>query len=136
MPRVFGKTAATTLLVLSLLMTGCLQGDVPAEPLTSGIQGRVWVGPTCPVERDPPEPGCEDKPLATRLVVMSPDLKRRITEFESAENGTFRVGVPPGDYAIRSASQNSTPPSCSTDTIRVAVNNYTEVRIDCDSGIR
>lgn len=127
--------SAFAALLLVAVWSGCVT-DAPGEELTSGIKGRVWVGPTCPVERNPPEPGCEDRPLSTRLAVMTPDLKRRVTEFTSAENGTFRVAVPPGAYVLRSAKENASPPTCSTDTIHVTKDNYTEVRVDCDSGIR
>lgn len=136
MPGMLARRAVTALQLFSALMAACIHGEVPAKPLVSGIEGRVWVGPTCPVERNPPEPGCEDRPLSTRLAVLSPDQKRRVTEFTSAENGTFQVAVPPGDYVIRSASQGATPPTCSTETLRVAPHNYTKVRIECDSGIR
>jgi len=34
-------------------------------PYATGIQGTVMAGPTCPVERNPPDPQCADRPLQT-----------------------------------------------------------------------
>ena len=38
-------------------------------PYNSGIRGTVMAGPTCPVERDPPDPNCADKPLSVLVSV-------------------------------------------------------------------
>src|SRR5688500_17570754 len=103
---------ARILAIASLLglASGCiLPGDAAG---TSGIHGIAMVGPTCPVERDPPDPECKDRPYSGPLVVVTPD-DRVVKEFESAENGTFRVTVAPGEYHVRS-KQMGNPPTCST----------------------
>ncbi len=115
-------------------MPGCvLPGDAAG---TSGIHGQALIGPSCPVEKNPPDPNCADKPYTGTLAVVSADESRVIKEFESEENGTFRVPVPPGVYWIRHAG-SSTPPTCSTnETIAVSPGNYSWVFVQCDSGIR
>src|ERR1700704_5848784 len=39
-------------------------------PYHSGIRGNVMAGPTCPVERVPPDPACADRPLSTTITVF------------------------------------------------------------------
>ncbi|HSD12348.1 MAG TPA: Gmad2 immunoglobulin-like domain-containing protein, partial [Patescibacteria group bacterium] len=38
---------------------------------STGVRGTVTIGPTCPVERIPPEPGCAPKPYATTLRIAT-----------------------------------------------------------------
>ena len=103
----------------------------------SGIEGIVMIGPTCPVEQDPPDPECADRPYATRLAVTTPDGAQVVREFDSAENGTFQVQLEPGEYAIRSAAAANTLPYCaSTEPFTARDGEYTHVDVSCDSGIR
>ncbi len=125
---------ALVLLALVPAAAGCLSGG-PA--LDSGIEGVVLLGPTCPVEREPPEPGCEDRPYETSLVVTTADQARVVKEFRSDANGTFRVAVAPGTYQIRSAAAADVLPYCSVaEPIIVHAGSYTNVTVSCDSGIR
>ena len=104
---------------------------------TSGIVGTVLLGPICPVVQDPPDPGCADKPYASRLVLTTADQARIIHEFVSDVNGRFRVQIKPGEYAIRSAVASNIWPYCSSSNIiKVMPNNYTETVVNCDTGIR
>lgn len=118
-----------------LALPGCvLPGDAAG---TSGIHGQVLIGPTCPVERNPPDPNCEDQPYKGALAVVTADDDKVVKEFESEENGTFRVPVPPGDYRIRQADSSKMYPTCSTnETIAVSPGHYTWTFVHCDSGIR
>jgi hypothetical protein len=126
-------------LVLTALVVsaGC---STPVDVISSGnsgIRGTVLLGPNCPVEREPPDPKCADKPYQTRLTITTPDGATFVKEFESDSNGTFRVAVFPGDYAIRSAAAANTLPYCQSEgTITVVAENFTETTVHCDTGIR
>ena len=116
-----------------------LQFEVAGDTLqgTGGIRGAVLLGPTCPVMREPPEPGCADKPYATRLAVTTADGARVVQEFTSDAQGTFSVSVPAGSYAIRSAVAANVLPYCSSrGTITVQGGAYAEETVYCDTGIR
>lgn len=118
------------LLLATMVCVGCL-----AEPSGgSGIHGVALVGPTCPVEQDPPDPACADKPYEGALVVTTPDGAQVVRTFSTDAAGRFNVSLPPGDYAIRSASPNALP-SCMA-TARVVADAWTVVEVPCDSGIR
>lgn len=111
--------------------------DEPIAESRGSIQGTVMLGPTCPVERDPPDPHCADKPYQTRLALTTVDGTRVIKEFESKSDGTFLIDVLPGEYAIRSAAAANILPYCaSSETILVVVNDTTVANVSCDSGIR
>jgi hypothetical protein len=103
----------------------------------SGIRGTVSLGPTCPVERIPPDPRCADKPFQTTLVVTTPDGSKIITKFSSDAEGKFRVKIPPGDYIIRPAPGAPMLPRCgNSGTITVKSDTFTTANISCDTGIR
>ena len=123
---------AMLLVAAMALLAGCATSEEPS----SGIFGTVLYGPVCPVEQDPPEPGCEDRPYRAHLEVATAEGGRTVKEFESQADGTFRVAVAPGAYLIRSPSDSSAPPSCASEGFVVAEGRYTEVAVQCDSGIR
>jgi len=100
-----------------------------------GIRGNVFLGPTCPVERDPPDPQCAERPFAADFAVTTPDGSRVITTFSSDAAGAFSVALAPGSYIIRDNISNPMP-TCVTDVFVVKAGVYTEVPVSCDSGIR
>lgn len=101
----------------------------------SGIRGVVMVGPTCPVERDPPTQECADKPLATNvLIYRSNDLARPVIVTTSDKDGKFEADLPPGEYVVRGGE--AVMPSCTDTPASVAADAYTTMTLSCDSGIR
>jgi len=105
--------------------------------MNSGIKGTVLLGPTCPVQRIPPDPACTDKPYQGNLEVTTADLSRSIEQFSSNVYGKFYIAIPPGQYAIRSAASANMLPRCSSNgTITVVANQFVEVTVNCDTGIR
>ncbi len=106
-------------------------------PYNSGIRGTVMAGPSCPVERDPPEPGCADKPVATNVSVFrTSDPQRAVAVTHSSAQGTFQVSLPPGSYIIMSGPYGMPYPRCNDTTAVVDAAGYTEVVVSCDTGIR
>ncbi len=104
------------------------------EVIDSGIKGKVTIGPTCPVEMNPPDPNCVPKPYAANLVAIN-----RITaekkEFKVSEDGSFNIKLPPADYSIRNAD-TAILPRMEDQEITVYPHKYTEIDIVFDSGIR
>jgi hypothetical protein len=121
------------LLVCALVLAGCSSGPGP----DSGIRGEVLYGPVCPVETDPPQEDCADRPYETELAVMTEDGEDVVELFGSDADGSFEVRVEPGRYVIRSVPGSQQPPSCSTqETVVVEEDRFTETTVHCDSGIR
>ncbi|MBI4084978.1 MAG: hypothetical protein HY432_00520 [Candidatus Liptonbacteria bacterium] len=102
-----------------------------------GIAGRVFLGPICPVIKNPPEDECAAKPYKANLVLTTKDQAGVVKEFNSDANGRFSVDISPGEYAIRSAAAANILPYCSSEgTIKVIKDSYTEANVYCDTGIR
>ena len=95
------------------------------------------LGPTCPVERFPPDPNCAEKPYQTSLVITNVDATQTIKEFKTDATGHFKVEIKPGEYSIRSAQSNFVYPRCySNGTVIVKTGEFTNIVVGCDTGIR
>ncbi|HEV8360212.1 MAG TPA: hypothetical protein VGR28_07155 [Candidatus Thermoplasmatota archaeon] len=120
--------------VALVLVAGCTSDEGPGPD--TGVMGRAMAGPQCPVQREPPDPSCADQPYQGRLVVTTADGATAIHEFDTDAQGRFRVGLPAGDYAIRSAAANTLPRCASDGPFTVVDHAMTEVMVQCDTGIR
>jgi hypothetical protein len=107
------------------------------EVTDGGIEGTATMGPTCPVERDPPDPDCADRPYEGDLVLTTPDQGRIVKKFFTDADGEFRVAIGPGQYSIRSDPASGNFPYCSAQgTITVEAGRFTKADVSCDTGIR
>jgi hypothetical protein len=103
----------------------------------SGIKGIAMLGPMCPVQKNPPDPKCADRPYKTNLIITSRPPSQIVKSFSSGTDGRFSVDLPPGEYAISSADTASIFSHCSSQgSIKVENNKYADVTINCDTGIR
>jgi hypothetical protein len=119
---------------LSPNLNGSTSGGVPS---TSGIKGTVMAGPTCPVERIPPDPACADKPVATNISVYPyADPTHGVAFTTSDSRGNFSVSLPPGEYMITAGSNGVPYPRCSEATVTVDKGAYSTIAVSCDTGIR
>ena len=104
----------------------------------SGIAGRVLAGPTCPVERLPPAPQCEPRPLAASLRIHPARRRSPVETVRSGSDGRFSVHLAPGVYVVKPVAPPGSPfprpPAPSQ--VRVRTERYTHVTITYDTGIR
>jgi hypothetical protein len=126
-------------LVLVALVAGCgnfgVEVSTPLPP--SGIRGSVVLGPTCP---NPPSVGPSGQvpcltPYAAQLVVLDSEGKVVTRVTSAAGDGTFAVDVPPGDYVVAPATNDSYPIAQPV-SVQVVAGNYAEVQINYDTGLR
>lgn len=120
-----------------LIGVGDQKGSAGIVPFKSGVRGRVTLGPTCPVMREPPDPGCVDKPYQTKVQVFA---KQSASVFpfstvETNSSGAYTVALPPGDYTLKPVS-GSPFPSCETKDVTIAPDVMSNLDLTCDSGIR
>jgi hypothetical protein len=119
----------------TLTSTSSGNGQGGILPYNSGIQGTVMLGPTCPVQRIPPDPNCDDKPYQTLITIFhTTDLVHAFATINSDIKGIFSISLPPDDYTLK-ASKNILP-RCNDSQVTVGSNSYTSVAISCDTGIR
>lgn len=101
---------------------------------TSGINGYIHMGPTCPVERIPPDPNCADKPYANATITAANTAGKKYNAKTDA-SGNFKMTVPPGSYSVAVAPVNILPRCEKIETV-VSPDKFTRVDISCDTGIR
>mgnify|MGYP001379912308 CR=1 FL=1 len=117
------------LLLFVLLLTACLQTP---EPSDSGIEGTVTIGPMCPVMQE--NVPCADQPYQAALTVLTTSGKK-VTQFQTNENGRFRVDLAAGDYVLHPESPNAMPFAADI-PFTVNAHEFTQLKINYDSGIR
>ncbi len=108
---------------------------VPTQSYKSGVRGKVLLGPTCPVERIPPDPSCAEKPYATAIMVYRAGSKTPFIIGNSDKSGAFEFSLPPGSY-ILAANGATMLPRCNEENVTVSPNAYASIDISCDTGIR
>ena len=106
-------------------------------PDATGIRGTVTAGPTCPVERDPPDPACAARPVAGAVLVFSDADGTAVARATSAADGTFSVELAPGAYRLTAQPVDGlmgTPEPMEVEV--VAGEPMTELQVSYDTGIR
>ncbi|MDE2019852.1 MAG: hypothetical protein KGJ13_05920 [Patescibacteria group bacterium] len=105
------------------------------------VSGQVRLGPTCPVETNPPTPGCEPRPYATTVFVFQganpPDFSvdTPVVSAQTDAAGNFSVSLALGNYWLQ-ARGGSPFPRCGPIEVEVPVSGLGGVVLNCDTGIR
>lgn len=111
-----------------------------AGTLTGGLlEGKISIGPICPVETVPPSPNClptAETYKAYPVGVWTTDGSRMITLISPALDGTFSVELNPGQYSIRRNKNYGVGGSNLPMKIIIIPNEKTTVSISIDTGIR
>ena len=118
---------------------GVLSRGGPGEgtPYTSGINGTISIGPTCPAQRNPPDPACADKPYSMLVYIFrKSDMSEPFLLARSDERGAFNAPLPPGEYVIQSDPAGVPMPRCNPTNVTVVASKYKTVAVSCDTGIR
>jgi hypothetical protein len=115
-----------------------LASGASAAAPRSGIVGKVVEGPTCPVERMPPDPRCAPRPVQARVRITRQGPRSHTLIVETDSKGHFRVRLAPGIYVVqglpRSGSSFPRPPA--SQRVTVSRGHYTAVTLSYDTGIR
>ncbi len=117
-------------LLSSLILAGCRAPST--QNSTSGVEGHVTIGPTCPVEQinDP----CPDKPYQATLTVLNSHGKK-VTQFQTDPGGYYHLTLAPGEYVMHPESPGVMP-HAAEQPFSVLPDQYTTLDITYDSGIR
>ncbi len=84
-------------LVLIGLSVGCQPASVDSQ---LPLRGVAVAGPVCPVESVPPDPACDDRPVADALVIIRDAEGREVERVRTGADGTFSVSMVPGRYEL------------------------------------
>jgi hypothetical protein len=121
------------LVLVLVALSGCARGSGTGDA-SSGIEGRVTIGPTCPVER--PDSPCPDAGYAATIRVMSgSDV---VATGRSGSDGSFRISVAPGTFTIEADPLSGDGITHAAPIPGVVVHDgaFTHVDVSFDSGIR
>jgi hypothetical protein len=116
--------------VLILVLATCT--IYSPTPRGSGIEGQVLLGPMCPVVQEGQD--CPDQPYQATLTVTSRNGVQ-VAQFQSDEQGRFRVSLVPGEYILHPESPNGIP-FAGDQSLTVETGRYTQITVLYDSGIR
>jgi hypothetical protein len=92
----------TAFAALLLVTTACLgpPGSSPAETTTRPVTGRATAGPICPVERNPPDPACAERPVGGAVLIFQDMTGAEVARAITDQNGQFSVALAPGAYRL------------------------------------
>jgi hypothetical protein len=134
---IFYRAAGIIFISLLIFISGC---DKQISGPSGFLEGKISIGPICPVETIPPDPGClptAETYKAYPVSVWTSDGKIKITQLYPALDGSYSTELAPGDYLVildrdqvRIGSSNL-PLVVSISPLEKAVLN-----IDIDTGIR
>jgi hypothetical protein len=110
------------------------EGD--ALPDATGVRGTVTAGPTCPVEREPPDPACAERPVAGAVLVFSGAGGLEVARATSAADGTFTVDLAPGAYHVSAEPVEGLMGTPGPMDVEVEAGPKTELQVSYDTGIR
>lgn len=102
--------------------------------LNTGVRGMVSIGPTCPVQRMPPDPNCADRPYKADFSITN-KYGYAVSKTASGADGKFEVSLPPGEYSIAPTAKTFLP-RASAQSFTVPQAGFVEISIQFDSGIR
>lgn len=104
------------------------------EEMSSGITGQVLLGPMTAVVRS--DKIVPDKPYQAKIKILN-EKREFVTEFETDEEGKFRIPLAPGTYIISPvAPKPNLPPRPEEKTVTVEEGKYLETKVLFDTGIR
>jgi len=126
-----------TLLMGLLLITGC---DKLSSDEAGILEGKISIGPICPVETDPPDPGClptAETYKAYPVAVWKADGGRKILQINPALDGTYKTSLEPGKYLIKLETGSGSIGSSNLPVeVIILSDNITNLNINIDTGIR
>jgi len=124
------------LLYIVLLNWSC---DQQTQIFEEGLlEGKVTIGPLCPVENVPPDPACQPTQETYNswpIVVWTSDKKTKVARIEPELNGNYLIDLPEGSYLVDLDKQHMFGKNLPA-TIVIEPNETSLLNIDIDTGIR
>ena len=118
-------------LIATFILNGCISKK--EEKINSGIYGMVTIGPIKPVQK---VGEINSRPYKTTIIVKSENGLKQIAEFNSGDDGSFKVYLKPERYILESQKISDPFPILKPMAFTVKENQFTEVNISFDTGIR
>jgi hypothetical protein len=134
--RRFVLVGASIVAMVSMAVFGL---QIASSSSTTGygkVHGQVLLGPTCPVERIPPDPGCAPKPYKTKIQIFAAKVSAHpFKTVVTDASGKFYFSIKPGSYVLHARGE-SFYPRCADLRIKVLTGKTLNLKMTCDTGIR
>jgi hypothetical protein len=120
-----------------LFMPAC---DKNGNQVAGVLEGVISIGPICPVETIPPDPGClptAETYKAYPVSIWTANGSRKIALINPALDGSYKAELAPGNYLIKLENQqNRIGASNLPVEISIISQEKTLLNISIDTGIR
>jgi hypothetical protein len=131
--RVTRFAVAALVAAVVVAAAGC---QAPAGDARGHVSGVALAGPTCPVVTDPPQSGCEDRPVADATLLVVSQEGDEVARVTTGDDGRFTLDLPPGVYEVRPQPVDGIMGTAPAVRVTVATDEPAEVTIAYDTGIR
>lgn len=122
------------LLLAALSLIGCQDAEELEDAGT--LRGAALAGPTCPVVRDPPDPACDDRPVAGAELRIEDAGGAEVTRLTTDAGGRFEVSLAPGAYTLVPQPVDGLMGTAPPQSFEIAAGEPTELIVTYDTGIR
>jgi hypothetical protein len=128
----------TVIVVVTLVLSCTKQSIVTGNGV---LKGTISIGPICPVETIPPQPGClptRDTYNAYSTAVWTSDKKNKVLTITPNLDGTYLIDLPAGDYVLdyATARTNGVGGSNLPTAFSIADKDTLALDVSIDTGIR
>jgi hypothetical protein len=117
--------------VLVLLVASCR-----TPPDGPGISINAQAGPTCPVERVPPDPACQSRPVAGATILILDGSGNTVAKVRTDDQGDAFAPVGEGNYVVQPQPVDGLMGGAEQVPITVAGDAPAMVTVVYDTGIR
>ncbi len=120
-----------------VFMNSCIQQSTTVTE-KGFLQGKVTIGPLCPVERSPPDSKCqptEETYKAWPIAVYTFDKRTKIAQIEPLLNGTYKLELPVGNYTVNLEKPYKFSKNLPVN-VTIKKDKITILNIDIDTGMR
>lgn len=125
-----------SMLVLSIAAAACAV-DRESTPIADyPASGVVTAGPVCPVVQNPPDPACDDRPVAGAVLVILDATGRQFTEIVADSAGRFDVMLPAGRYTLEPQPMEGFLGTAPAQEFEAGPGLTVELIVGYDTGIR
>jgi hypothetical protein len=134
------------LITVVMLATACAADDGttdttrPSTTLEIGqlgfVEGTVTAGPQCPVEINPPDPACQDQPVAGAIILVRGPRSDTVVQLVTDELGRFSTPLAPGLYVIEPQPVDGLLGTASPAEVTIEAQRTAVVDFSYDTGIR
>jgi len=136
------RLPAGLMVALALVLAACAEGRDTASTTSSlpgpagEVAGSVLAGPVCPVETDPPDPACDDRPVPGATILVTLPDGSPVASITSDALGRFTLALPPGSYRFTPQPVEGLMGTAAPADVSVSAGTTTDLVVVYDTGIR